>query len=73
MWRINRVQTPNYSITVPWSSTDKKDKSAVSGNRSGSISHSAASAMGGEDGPADVAVGRHGGQLPPRGNNRRRN
>lgn len=25
--------------------------------------------MGGEDGPADVAVGGHGGQLPPGGNN----
>lgn len=27
--------------------------------------------MGGEDGPADVAVGGHGGQFPPRGNIRK--
>lgn len=32
---------------------------------------SAASAMGGEDGPADVAVGGHGCQFPPTENNRR--
>ena len=31
---------------------------------------SAASAMGGEDGPADVAVGRHGCQFPPTEKNR---
>lgn len=32
---------------------------------------SAASSMGGEDGPADVAVGGHGRQFPPRENNQR--
>lgn len=44
------------------SATDQRDKSLVSWNH---VRSSAVSPMGGEDGPADVAVGGHGCQLPP--------
>lgn len=61
MWNINFNPDPSDLYLL------SKDKSLVSSN---SVA-AAASPVRGEDGPADVAVGGHGCQLPPGENNRK--
>ena len=59
---------PNSTKTVPVSSWLEGERPSVLKQSSGSV----ASTVGGEDGPADVAVGGHGCQFPP-GVNKREN